>query len=289
VAIVIDTPAELRAWSEATRAAGHTIALVPTMGALHAGHLELIEQAGRESDRVVVSIFVNPLQFGDAGDFDGYPRPIDDDVRICNEIGVDAVYVPTAAAMYPEGFRTSVHVGGLSDAMEGAARPGHFDGVATVVAKLFATCRPDRAVFGEKDYQQLAIVRRMADDLDLGVEVIGRPTVRENDGLAMSSRNLRLTDAERTAAVCMPLALAAAATRARSADATVHDVNVAARQVIDAEPLAVLDYVCVFDAATLEPIHELATAHRTAGRVRVAIAAQFGPVRLIDNSDPFAG
>lgn len=289
MAIVIDTPAELRAWSEQTRAAGRTIALVPTMGALHAGHLELIEQAGRQADRVVVSIFVNPLQFGDAHDFDGYPRPIDDDVRTCDEIGVDAVYVPTAATMYPEGFRTTVHVSGLSDAMEGAARPGHFDGVATVVAKLFATCRPDRAIFGEKDFQQLAIVRRMAGDLDLGVEVIGHPTVRDHDGVAMSSRNLRLTDTERAAAICMPRALAASTARARSADASVDQVSGAARRVIDDEPLATLDYVCLFDAATLEPIHELAPAHRTAGRVRVAIAAQFGHVRLIDNSDPFAG
>ncbi len=159
--------------------AGETIALVPTMGALHRGHLALIEHARTVADRVVVSIFVNPLQFDRPDDFEHYPRPIDADVAVCADNGVDAVYAPTAAVMYPAGFQTTVRIGALARVMEGASRPGHFDGVATVVTKLFTAVRPEMAVFGEKDFQQLAIVRRLSADLDLGVEVIGRPTVRE--------------------------------------------------------------------------------------------------------------
>ena len=285
MATAIDNPAEMRAWSGASRATGDTIALVATMGALHRGHLELIDAAGRRSDHVVVSIFVNPLQFGEHSDFDLYPRPLDDDLAACRTAGVDVVYVPTAAAMYPEGFSTRVHVDGLTDSMEGTSRPGHFDGVATVVTKLFAATAPDVAVFGEKDYQQLAIVRRMTSDLDLGVEIMAYPTVREHDGLALSSRNRRLGDEQRSAATCKPRALEAAVAVARSAGSRVGDVIDAATHVLDEEPLATLDYVSVFDAATLEPIDEL--GHREPGRIRIALAARFGDVRLIDNTDPF--
>ena len=287
MATAIDTPGGVRVWSDATRARGHTIALVPTMGALHRGHLELIDAAARRADRVVVSIFVNPLQFGEQGDFDNYPRPIDDDLRACEEAGVEVVYAPTVAAMYPDGFSTTVHVGGLGDTMEGASRPGHFDGVTTVVAKLFAATRPHVAVFGEKDYQQLAIVRRMAQDLDLGVEIIGHRTVREHDGLALSSRNRHLDDEHRRAAVCIPRAIAAAVEQARSGGSGVDTMVAAATEVIDAEPVAALDYVCVFDPVTLRPVHQLTTERRTPGHVRIAIAARFGDVRLIDNVDPF--
>ncbi len=213
MATVIDNPVDMRAWADTTRTSQHTVALVPTMGALHRGHLELFDAAARRADKVVVSIFVNPLQFGDQGDFLHYPRPLADDVRACEAAGVDVVYVPTASAMYPDGFATTVHVAGLTDTMEGASRPGHFDGVATVVTKLFTAARPHVAVFGEKDFQQLAIVRRMTVDLDLGVEIVGHPTIREPDGLAMSSRNRRL---ERGATQCGRLRPAGACCRMRS-------------------------------------------------------------------------
>jgi pantoate--beta-alanine ligase len=286
VATPIDNPADMRAWSDDVRAAGGTIALVPTMGALHRGHLELIDAAGRRADRVVVSIFVNPLQFGESTDFEHYPRPLDDDLIACRDAGVDVAYVPSAARMYPQGFATTVQVSGLTHTMEGASRPGHFDGVATVVTKLVAATSPHVAMFGEKDFQQLAIVRRLAVDLDLGVEIVGHPTVREPDGLALSSRNRRLSAGQRRAATAMPRALAAAVAVARSAGSRPDDVIQAARRVLEDEPLATLDYVSVFDPTTLEPVHEL--RDRAIGCTRVAIAARFGEVRLIDNTDLFA-
>jgi pantoate--beta-alanine ligase len=287
VAITFDTPAAMRAWSETIRAEGHTLALVPTMGALHAGHLELFDAAARLADIVVVSIFVNPLQFGEQGDFDHYPRPLEDDLRACTEAGVDVVYVPTAAAMYPDGFATSVHVAGLSTTMEGSSRPGHFDGVTTVVTKLFAATRPHLAMFGEKDYQQLAIVRRMADDLDLGVEIVAHPTVREPDGVALSSRNRRLTNEQRRAATCVPRAISTGQDTANSERSSASDVIEAAAFVIGNESLASLDYVAVFDSATLAPIEIFDAGHRQPGRVRIALAVRFGDVRLIDNADLF--
>ena len=252
------------------------------MGALHDGHLSLIERARELSDAIVVSIFVNPLQFGEAADFDTYPRPIDDDVEVCARAGVSVVYVPTIDAMYPPGFDTRVVPGRLAATMEGASRPGHFDGVATVVAKLFGAVRPDIACFGEKDYQQLAIVRRMAADLDVGVRIFGCPTQREDDGLALSSRNRRLRPDQRLAARCIPGAIAAARTsaqRGNGADA----VLAAARDVIAAEPLASLDYVTLFDPDTLEDVDRLPVS---AGRgCRLALAVRIGEVRLIDNVD----
>jgi pantoate--beta-alanine ligase len=287
VATVIDNPADMRAWAGAARTSGRTLALVPTMGALHRGHLELFQAASSYTDDVVASIFVNPLQFGDQGDFQHYPRPLDDDLQACDAAGVCVVYVPTAQAMYPAGFATTVHVAGLTDTMEATSRPGHFDGVSTVVTKLFAAVRPHVAVFGEKDFQQLAIVRRMAADLDLGIDIVGHPTIREADGLAMSSRNRRLGDAERTAAVCMPRALAAGSDAAGPGGAAPVEVIRAAARVVEAEPLAELDYVAVFDADTLRPIEEFTVDHRRPGRVRLAIAARFGDIRLIDNADPF--
>jgi len=288
VATVFDNPAAARAWSDATRSAGRTIALVPTMGALHRGHFELIRAARQLADVVVVSIFVNPLQFGETGDFDHYPRPLDDDLRACDAEGVDVVFVPTAASMYPDGFATMVRVSGLTDTMEGAARPGHFDGVTTVVTKLLAATRPHVAMFGEKDYQQLAVVRRLAADLDLGVDIVDHPTVRERDGLALSSRNRRLDDAQRNAALCVPRALAAGRDAATSERSTVDGVIAAAARAIDDEPLAALDYIAVFDACSLAAIDRFEIDHRRPGRVRIAVAARFGEVRLIDNADLFA-
>ena len=254
--------------------------MVPTMGALHDGHVSLIELAGQRCDQVAVSIFVNPLQFNRPDDFDSYPRTIDDDVATCDALGVTAVYAPTPATMYPRGFQTHVEPGPLAETMEGAARPGHFRGVTTVVTKLFAAVRPDVAVFGEKDFQQLAIIRRMAEDLDLGIEIVAAPTVREADGLAMSSRNTRLSPPDRVAAPCVPAALGALADAAASGERDVERLLAAAREVISAEPRARLDYVSVFDPATLEPLETLETLD---GPARAAIAVWLGDVRLIDN------
>ena len=274
-----DRPADVRAWSDAARARGEVVGLVPTMGALHDGHVSLIDLAGQRCDQVAVSIFVNPLQFNRPDDFDSYPRTIDDDLATCDALGVTAVYAPTPATMYPRGFQTHVEPGPLAETMEGAARPGHFRGVTTVVTKLFAAVRPDVAVFGEKDFQQLAIIRRMAEDLDLGIEIVAAATVREADGLAMSSRNTRLSPPDRVAAPCVPAALGALADAA-GRERNVERLLAAAREVISAEPRARLDYVSVFDPATLEPLETLETLD---GPARAAIAVWLGDVRLIDN------
>ena len=200
-------PLSMHAWSRAQHDDGRRIGCVPTMGALHLGHLALMDGARLRCDVVVVSIFVNPLQFNCSDDFDKYPRPIDIDVDACLAAGVDAVYAPTAAAMYPTGFQTHVEPGVLANSLEGASRPGHFRGVTTVVAKLFGAIQPDVAVFGQKDFQQLAIIRQMVLDLDMDIEIVGLPTVREADGLAISSRNQQLSLDDRRAAVCVVQAL----------------------------------------------------------------------------------
>ncbi len=271
---LFDSPAAVRTWSDGQRRRGHTVALVPTMGALHRGHFALIEEARRHADEVVVSVFVNPLQFNVPADFAGYPRPIDADRAACATAGVAAVYAPTAAAMYPTGFETHVEPGLLAAGFEGAHRPGHFRGVTTVVTKLFAAVRPDVAVFGQKDAQQLAIIQRMNLDLDLGVDIVALPTVREPDGLAMSSRNGRLSPSERSAAVCVWRGLHAGMRARRDADSVI----AAVRQPIDAEPMARVEYVSVVDPTTFHAIDVGA-----AGSL-VIVAVWFGDVRLIDNA-----
>jgi len=285
---VFDNADAMRSWSAHVHRSGQLVALVPTMGALHSGHLALIAKARQHADLVVVSIFVNPLQFGEQNDFAHYPRPIDDDLEACAHAGVDAVYAPTAATMYPDGFETRVVAGALADLMEGASRPGHFDGVVTVVTKLFTAVRPDVAMFGEKDYQQLTIVRRLVADLDLGVAVIAAPTVREGDGLAMSSRNRRLDARQRCAARCVPAAIDAAVRHAASSGSTLNGVVDAAVDVIESESMAALDYVAIFDADTLQPVEALDDDRRRVGQVRIALAVRIGDVRLIDNRDLFA-
>lgn len=281
----ITRPDEMRAWSAQRRRDRRTIGFVATMGALHTGHLQLIADAARRCDDVVVSIFVNPLQFDVDADFDAYPRPIDDDVGACDAAGVTAVYAPTAAAMYRSGHQTRVVPGGLADRMEGPGRPGHFEGVITVVSKLFGAVRPDVAIFGQKDYQQLRIVTQMAADLDTGVEIVGHPIVRDSDGLAQSSRNVRLTDEQRGAAVVVPRSLHAALAVAREDPTTPHDAVAAAVRLIEAEPLARLEYVTAFDATNLTEIVQF--DQRSPGHVRIATAVWFGHVRLIDNRDLF--
>jgi pantoate--beta-alanine ligase len=247
------------------------------MGALHAGHLALIEEAGRRCDIVVVSIFVNPLQFNRSDDFDQYPRPIDADVDACRAAGVDAVYAPTAAVMYPEGFQTHVEPGALAESLEGSSRPAHFRGVATVVAKLFGAIQPDIAVFGQKDFQQLTIIRRMVIDLDMDVVIVAVPTVRESDGLAISSRNSRLSVEDRYAAVCVVQALHLAVGAVEVGERDAERLVALASERIAAEPRAKLDYVEIVDPVTLDPLTVLD------GPATIVAAAWFGDVRLIDN------
>ncbi len=265
----------LRAALAVFRLAGERVALVPTMGALHAGHLALVEAARGSGTRVVASIFVNPKQFGPNEDLARYPRREAEDAAMLEGAGCDLLWAPPVEVIYPAGFATGVSVGGgLTDVLDGAARPGHFDGVATVVAKLFAQVRPEAAYFGEKDWQQLAVVRRMAVDLDTGVEVVGVPTVREADGLALSSRNGYLSEGERGRAVALPRALEAAAAAIGGGE----DVGAALGQARGALERAgfVVDYVELVDAGSLgEPI---------AGRPRrLLAAARIGGTRLIDN------
>jgi len=273
----LDHPRAMQAWADRERAAGRRIALVPTMGALHAGHLALVATGRARAERVVVSIFVNPIQFDRRDDFDRYPRTQAEDAALCAAAEVAAVFVPTAAAMYPEGFQSAVEVARLTDPLCGRQRPGHFRGVTTVVTKLFHCVRPHVAVFGEKDYQQLAVVRRMTADLDFGIEIVGVPTAREDDGLALSSRNRRLDAAARTAARCMPRALAAAAAAVRAGERRAAAVIGHATATIAAEPLARLEYAEMRDPDTLEEVVEVEAP------ALLALAVSVGGVRLIDN------
>ena len=253
------------------------LALVPTMGALHDGHLRLVAEARARADAVVASIFVNPTQFNDPADLERYPRDLDGDAAKLEAAGCDLVWRPTPDDLYPDGFATTVTVGGaLAERWEGTHRPGHFAGVATVVTKLFTNVRPDVALFGEKDFQQLAIIRRLTADLDLGVEVVGIPTVRDTDGLALSSRNALLAAGDRARATALPDALSAAAERLRGGEAAAPVLADAVAR-LEAAGFGPIDYVALVDAATLEP---LARAH---GESRLIAAASLGAVRLIDN------
>lgn len=274
---VITTPAQMQRWTRNHRVSGRRVAFVPTMGALHEGHLHLMRTAREHANTVAASIFVNPLQFNRRDDFDTYPRPMDDDLAMCREVGVDAVYAPTAATMYPEGFETHVEPGSLAEPMEGSMRPGHFRGVTTVVTKLFHAVQPDVALFGQKDYQQLAIIRRMTIDLDMGIDIVGVATVREHDGLALSSRNRRLSSAERAAAVVVPRALEAAVAAYRAGERSGAALEARASTLLEGEPSARVEYVEVFDA------HRLARLSTVVGEAVIAAAVWFGEVRLIDN------
>jgi pantoate--beta-alanine ligase len=252
------------------------VALVPTMGALHAGHVALVEESRRQADRVVASLFVNPLQFGGGEDIDRYPRQEKEDARALDRAGCDLLWIPTTEQMYPADFSTTVSVSGLSSRWEGEFRPGHFDGVATVVAKLLNAVRPEVAVFGEKDFQQLAVIRRLAIDLNLGARIVGVPTVRDEDGLALSSRNAYLSDDERARAAALPDALYSAADGIEAGEPVDVALEKARRGLADAG-FAPIDYVALVDAATLEPLGE------PAGRMRLIGAATLGSTRLIDN------
>jgi pantoate--beta-alanine ligase len=257
------------------RAEGASIALVPTMGALHAGHMALVEAARRPGQRVVASIFVNPRQFGANEDLSRYPRREGADARMLAEAGCDLLWAPEVEEMYPDGFATTVSVSGVSEGLDGAARPGHFDGVATVVAKLFGQVRPDQAFFGEKDLQQLAVVRRMVTDLDLGIDVVGVPTQRDDDGLALSSRNIYLDDGERARAVALPRALGVAARAIGRGDNPQVAIAEARTALITAG--FDVDYLALADAETLA-LNPASNRPR-----RLLAAARIGSTRLIDN------
>jgi pantoate--beta-alanine ligase len=274
---IIKTISEMRDYSSGLHSAGETIGFAPTMGYLHDGHISLFKAAKSRNAKAVVSIFVNPTQFGPAEDLSTYPRDMEGDLKKCELASVDAVFIPDAREMYPDGYSTYVDVSGVTAVMEGARRPGHFRGVATVVAKLFNIVMPHKAYFGQKDYQQTVVVRRMIRDLNMGTEIVVLPTVREPDGLAMSSRNAYLSPRERAAATVLYRALSSAKelydSGKRDADALINKV----REVVKGEPLVELEYAEAADAETLSPIEEID------GKAVLAVAARVGRTRLIDN------
>jgi len=273
---IVRTLAELRATVATWRRQGAKIAVVPTMGALHEGHLSLVRAALVQADRVIVTLFVNPKQFNSAADLAAYPRTEDSDAAKLSPLGAHMLYAPNAEEIYPDGFATNVSVSGVSDGLCGAFRPGHFDGVATVVAKLFLQTQADLAFFGEKDFQQVHVVKRMAKDLDIPIEIVPCATVRESDGLAMSSRNVRLSPADRATAPKLAQALRAAATRLHTGEAG-EPVLRDATKAIEASGFARVEYLELRAAADLKP---LARADMPA---RLLVAAWLGDVRLIDN------
>lgn len=273
---IIRDPKALRAAVKALKEGGKSLAFVPTMGALHAGHIKLVSEARKQADAVAASIFVNPMQFGAGEDLDRYPRQEEADAAMLAEARCDLLWLPAADQIYPDGFATKISVAGVSERWEGEARPGHFDGVATVVAKLLVAMAPDVALFGEKDFQQLAVIRRMVADLGLPVDILGVPTVRDADGLALSSRNAYLSADQRRLAVALPNALNEAASRIAAGEPVGRALAAAKQALVDAGFLKI-DYVALVDAATLEPVAE------PAGEMRLIAAATIGSTRLIDN------
>ncbi len=274
---VIRTINEMRRFSSGLRQAGKTIAFVPTMGFLHQGHLSLMERGKTLADRVVVSIFVNPTQFGPNEDLSAYPKDEARDLAMIRNAGVDAVFLPDAQQMYPDGFQTVVSLKALPKHLCGLSRPGHFDGVATVVAKLLGIVRPQAAVFGEKDFQQLAIVRQMVKDLEMGIHIVGAPIVREADGLAMSSRNMYLTAAQRQFARCLYQALTASRQLVKDGETDARAIIRTACASITTYPETTLDYIAICDPQTLEDVPVVN------GPALMALAVKVGKARLIDN------
>ena len=273
----VHTVKEIRESLESERTPGRVIGLIPTMGALHKGHTKLIEIARKECKLIVVGIFVNPLQFGPSEDYTKYPRPLANDLELCSRNGVDLVFAPSAEEMYPSPQVTFTEVSGVSEHLCGAFRPGHFRGVATVVLKLFNIVQPGRAYFGEKDLQQLAVIRRMTRDLNLPIAIVGMPTVREADGLAVSSRNQYLSAGERKVAPVLFRALEAAVKTAAGGQKDPGKVREAAVQVLNGTPEVKIEYVEIVDPDEIKPV-------RTVGpRARIAAAVWLGPTRLIDN------
>jgi pantoate--beta-alanine ligase len=272
---VLHTIAEARRVIDGWRGVGKRVGFVPTMGALHVGHRSLVEQAAARCDKVVVSVFVNPLQFGPSEDLSRYPRTLEADCALVTDAGGGLVFAPSALEMYPQPITTAITVGVVSEPLEGRRRPGHFDGVATVVQKLFNIVGPCQAFFGEKDWQQLAVIRRMVFDLSIAVEIVGCPTIREADGLALSSRNVYLSSQERIEAVTLSRALRHGASMIEAGERAGAAVEAAMAALIS--PVATLDYAVVVDAASLQPMEPLA------GVLRLLVAARFTSARLIDN------
>ena len=275
---IINSIMHMQALAIAPEREGRRIVLVPTMGYLHEGHASLLREGRKRGEVLVLSIFVNPIQFGKNEDLDRYPRDLERDCKIADACGADIVFIPTAAEMYPDGFQTGVTVRDIALPLCGASRPGHFDGVATVVAKLFNIVRPDVALFGNKDYQQQAVIRRMTADLNMPVEIVGMPIVREEDGLAMSSRNAYLSPDERRSALCLVRAIKRARGLFAAGERSVALLTRETRAVIEQESAAAVDYVEFRDGATL---HELAVAD---GGTLLALAVKIGQTRLIDNT-----
>lgn len=264
--------------SRKLRRENKTVAFVPTMGALHAGHMALVREARQMSDVVIVSIFVNPTQFNDQGDLDRYPRDLASDAAMLAETDVDYIFAPEPSEIYPENFSTYVYVDNLTESLEGASRPGHFRGVATIVTILFNTVRPDIAVFGQKDAQQLAVIRRLTRDLGFETEIVAVPTVREENGLAMSSRNELLSAEERDKASVIYRGLREAKLAFKDGQRNASKLAEIVRSTIESEPLAQIDYVSVVDADSLEMIEKVGDSE-----AMIAVAVRFGKVRLIDN------
>jgi pantoate--beta-alanine ligase len=274
---IIGDPQEMQARARQWQARGLKVVLVPTMGFFHQGHLSLMEYGRSLGDRLVVSLFVNPAQFGPREDYQDYPRDLARDAEMARGVGVDVLYTPGVEQMYPEGYQTYVEVEHLTQGLCGASRPGHFRGVATVVLKLFNQAQPQAAIFGEKDYQQLAVIRRLAADLNVPVEIVGRPIVREPDGLAMSSRNSYLSPEERAAALCLYKALQAARKLSNSGEKSRAKILAAVQQIITQTPHTRIDYLALVHPETLEEVDAIQ------GKARLALAVWVGRTRLIDN------
>jgi pantoate--beta-alanine ligase len=275
---IVADPREMQELARTWRAQGLTIAFVPTMGYFHQGHMGLMDYGRKVGDKLVVSLFVNPTQFGPSEDLDRYPRDLKRDAQMAEEVGVDLLFTPTAEQMYPPGYQTYVSVEGVSQGLCGASRPGHFRGVATVVLKLFNLVMPHTAIFGEKDYQQLVVIKRLAADLNLPIEVVGRPIVREEDGVAMSSRNTYLSPEERRSALCLYRSLLAARQLVSACKNTREEILATVRQIIAQAPDTRIDYVALADPETLEEVETIQ------GAARLALAVWVGKTRLIDNA-----
>jgi len=277
---IVTSSTEIQRLAQNYRKRGLSIGLVPTMGWFHDGHLALMQEAAKRTDRVIVSLFVNPIQFGPDEDLDNYPHDLERDRKVAEEAGVDLLYAPEKTDMYPEGFATAVHVDGLTKGLCGGDRPGHFDGVTTVVAKLFNQTLPDIAVFGEKDFQQLAVIRRLALDLDFPIEIVGHPIVREASGLAMSSRNTYLKEDEMEAALSLSKSISSAKTLiARKQDISIQEIKEHVADVIGMHPESEIDYIEVVDKDTLQPCTTLS------GDSQLVLAVKINKrIRLLDNS-----
>lgn len=274
---VVSTVEEVRSIVKAEKAKGKTIGFVPTMGYLHEGHVSLITKAREQNDFVIVSIFVNPTQFGPNEDFSVYPRDLGRDAKLSEDAGADLIFHPTVDIMYPEGSKTTVDVSDITERLCGASRPGHFKGVTTVVTKLFNIVAPHRAYFGEKDAQQLTVLQKMIVDLNVDIDIIPCPIVREEDGLAMSSRNVNLTEEDRKAALVLSRSLMTAKEKILQGEKKVGTIQSLIKFMTDQEPKVTIDYIEIVDGFTLEPIEIIN------GKILIALAAKVGKVRLIDN------